>query len=132
MKPEAIGYITKVRCRTCGEGFPVFTFSADTDMVTNGLVSLTRTDNKNIGIALALQGESWRLVQARVGAPYRVSQAAFTHQNGKPGVSFQEFRKSYQLPVASYTCIFCAGVAEAVGTESVAEFESHSKIEVLV
>ena len=53
------------------------------------------------------------------------------HHPGKPGVSFQEFRKSYQPPTASYTCIFCAGAADVVATESVSEFEAHNKIEVL-
>ena len=131
MKPEVIGYITQVHCRGCGERFPVFTFSADTDMTTNGLVSLTRTDNKNIAIVASLQGETLQLVQDRVGAPYRTSEATYMHHPGKPGVSFQEFRKSYQPPTASYTCIFCAGAADVVATESVSEFEAHNKIEVL-
>ncbi|WP_293389362.1 hypothetical protein [Nevskia sp.] len=100
-------------------------------MTTNGLVSLTRTDNKNIAIVMSLQGESLQLVQNRVGLPYRVSEATYTHHPVESGVSFQEFRKSYQLPKASYACIFCSGVADVTATESVPEFEAHGKIEVL-
>ncbi len=131
MQPEAIGYVTRVRCRQCGEDFPVFSLSADTDMVIQGLVSLTRTDNRNIAIAMAGPGESLEDVQNRMSPPYRASRLSFSKHPLESGVPFQEFRKHYRPPNVSYSCIFCDGEADPFATESVSEFELHSRIEML-
>ena len=132
MNPEAIGYVTHVRCQHCKQVFPVFTFSADTDMATAGWVALTRTDNNDILIAWLKPREIDMELQERVGPPYRVSRlSVITAAHDQSGVSFQEFRKSYQPAVVGYSCIFCAGTAMPTNTETVREFESHNKIEVL-
>jgi hypothetical protein len=132
MNPEAIGYVTQVHCQQCSQAFPVFTFSADTDMATDGWGALTRTDNKDIAIAWLKPRETDTALQERIGPPYRASRlSVITAAHGESGVPFQEFLKSYQPAVVGYSCIFCDGTAMPTGTETVREFESHNKIEVL-
>ncbi len=135
MEIEALGYVTQARCAACAECFPVFTFSADTDMVTYGYISMTNLKTKDIGVVSAASGENYEALVARAsvafGPGFGFSAPLIKPANGNAGVSFQEFLKSYQPPVVSYSCIFCSGVASAVGTETVPEFRSHSSVEVL-
>ena len=135
MDIEALGYVTQVRCASCTEHFPVFTFSADTDMVTYGYISLTNLETKDIGVVSAASGENYQALVSRAsvefGPKFCFSAPLIKPAKGKAGVSFQEFLKSYEPPVISYSCIFCSGVASAVGIETVLEFRSHNSVEVL-
>lgn len=102
MEYQGLGNVTNVRCRQCGEGFPVFTFSSDTDMPIHGLASLTRTDTKDLAIARTLPGESMQALQDRVGGTYRVSVPSIVQHPGPCGVSFRQFRESYRPPTITY------------------------------
>jgi hypothetical protein len=126
MRAEAIGYITQVNCTSCGESFPVFTLSADTDMVTNGLVPMTSITTKDIALCAASPSQSIESLVSRIGADYRYSSVtALPAQAG--GLSFQEFLKLPRQPPI-YSCIFCHGSAQVVGQESVQQFETHNKL----
>jgi len=126
MRADAIGYVTQVHCTSCGESFPVFTLSADTDMVTDGLVPLTSVTTKDIALVAASPSQPIESLLSRVGVDYRYSSVSAVPVQAA-GLPFQEFLElPRQLP--SYSCIFCNGSAQVIGQESVQQFEAHNKV----
>ena len=123
-----------------GRRFPIAQFSADTDMVTMGWVSLTSTSSQEVVVTQMLASEnsaggiaaSEHLVESRVNAALgRSDLRAVPLMRVEPrgpsaeGLSFQEFRKVCQSPRLLYRDIFVEGsLAERVDEVSLQDFES--------
>lgn len=112
------GEITKAKCTSCGESFPVFTFIADTDMPTIGCLSFTTT-SKSIILAQQLPGESLSTIEERIGPNVHHVFVRYKGEVAPCGLSFQEFRKVYKPPTPIYRCIYCGG--DALGTHTVSK-----------
>lgn len=65
------GEFTIAKCTKCGETFPVFTFVADTDMVTSGCVALTGLGNK-VALTEQIANEADSEIEARIGSGYKI------------------------------------------------------------
>ena len=125
------GEIIISKCKKCRESFPVFSFVADTDMVTFGCVALTGKGNK---IALTMQGanETDSETETRIGSEYKIVQVRYINEEfSAKGISFQEFRKVYNPPIPIYSCIYCGADAETIKTETKDQFLAYGKIEVV-
>lgn len=122
-----------------GRRFPTVQFSADTDMVTFGWISLTSISGHELVIAQMVPSEhaagaraAEELVEHRLNAALgrndlRAVPLVRAEQRGPSGhgLSFQEFRRVYQPPRLLYRDIFADGsVAECVAESSVADFQS--------
>lgn len=125
--------------RETGRRFPVAQFSADTDMVTAGWVSLTSIEAPEIVVMKMVPSEysagipiAYEQVERRVNASLgrgdlRASWLVEAVQQGPTGagLSFQEFRKVYQPPRLLYRDIFADGsLAEEVAQVALSDFES--------
>jgi hypothetical protein len=77
------GEISIAQCSKCQESFPVFTFVADTDMITYGCVALTGID-KSIALTMQAANESNEQLESRAGSNYRIIRVKYqetpTHQ----------------------------------------------------
>jgi hypothetical protein len=125
------GEITIVQCKKCKESFPVFTFVADTDMVTIGCTSLSAKGDK---IALTMQqpNETDSSIEARVGSGYKMVQVRYVGNSpSQKGMSFQDFRKNYKPATPIYSCINCYSDTEALKTETKEQFLTYGTIEVV-
>ena len=122
--------MTIARCGTCGESFPVFTFCADTDMLTVGCIALTAPGHR---LALTMQRPNERLgeIEARVGRGYKVVGVRYVDSSPVAhGMSFQEFRKLYHPPEPVYRCISCSSDSSHERVETKEQFLTHGHIEV--
>lgn len=121
------GEIEISQCQRCYEMFPVFTFVADTDMVTVGCVALTALGNQ---IALTEQrpDETIDELEARVGVGFKSVPVYYIDTLITPGLSFSEFRKRYKPPMPIYSCITCGGDSNVVRKESKKEFLCYGTI----
>jgi hypothetical protein len=124
------GYVTQVKCEDCSRSFPVFTFSADTDMVTNGCIALTGREHQDIVLTMMRPSESPEDVNRRIGLGYKVVEVEYKPAKNKTTSGFQDFLKSYQPPRVMYKCIYCEGTGAAIKEESKAEFMTHGTIQV--
>lgn len=102
------GEIAICECERCRETFPVFTFVADTDMVTSGCVALTAAGNRLL-LTETLPNESISGVEERVGGGFRLVLVRYVKAPIQAGLSFQEFRLVYKAPDPIYSCIACGG-----------------------
>ena len=108
------GQIAIAKCKKCDEEFPVFTFVADTDMLTLGCVALTGPGNK-IVIAKRSADEENSEIEARIGGGYKIVQVRYIDKGpSAKGISFREFRKIYQPPVPIYSCINCGSDSDVI------------------
>ena len=124
-----------------GRRFPIVQFSADTDMATDGWVSLTSVERSDV-VVTQLTNEEYRSTAAgAVGGYLQLEERvnAALHRNdlrhswlvrveekgpSGMGLSFQEFRKVYQPPKLFYRDILSAGgVAEEISRVSRSQFE---------
>lgn len=124
------GYISEVKCEDCGRCFPVFTFMADTDMVTHGCVALTGTERQDLVLTTMRPNESIADINQRIGPGYKVVEVEYKQAQNKTTGRFQDFLKAYQFPKAIYKCIYCGGEGIAIKEESKEEFMTHGAIEV--
>lgn len=124
------GYISEVKCENCGEFFPVFTFSADTDMFTHGCAALTGMQRKDIILTMMRPGETTDDLNRRVGSGYKVVDVEYEPAMNESTGSFQEFLKTYKPAKAVFKCIYCDGRGSAIKEESKEEFMRHGTIEV--
>ena len=122
-----------------GRRFPTVQFSADTDMVTMGWVSLTSIDGPEVVVTQMVGSEYIvgartveELVEQRVNAALGrndlrcvpLVRAEERGPSGK-GLSFQEFSRVYQSPRLFFRDIFAENsVAECIAEVSIADFES--------
>lgn len=124
------GQITIAKCRKCGNEFSVFTFVADTDMVTAGCVALSGPGN-NIVLTEQDANESDSDIEARIGNGDGIVQVRYANSNQTPkGLSFQSFQKAHKPPVPIYSCINCGSDADEIKIETKEQFLAHGKIEV--
>lgn len=123
------GEIEISKCQRCHEMFPVFTFVADTDMLTAGCVALTALGNR---IALTEQrpDETINEIEARVGVGFKSVSVYYIDTPIKPNLSFSEFRKRYKPPMPIYSCIKCGGNSKVVRKETRKEFLGYGTITV--
>ena len=124
------GQIAIAKCNKCGQTFPVFTFVANTDMVTTGCVALTGPGNK-IVLAEQTENEVESEIEARIGSGYKIVKARFIDKGpSAKGMSFQEFRNVYKPPIPIYSCINCGDDSDVIKTETKEQFLVYGKIEV--
>lgn len=123
------GEIVVCKCQRCYEMFPVFTFVADTDMVTSGCVALTALGNR---IALTEQrpDETIGGLETRVGVGFKSVPVYYIDTPIEPNLSFQAFRKHYKPSIPIYTCIKCGSDSKVVRKESKKEFLCYGTITV--
>lgn len=122
-----------------GRRFPVARFSADTDMPTVSLVSLTSITRQEIVVAQLTAGECnagellrYQQMQSRINAALHRDDlravwlvCAEERKPYTPGLSFQEFRRIYRSPCLLYRDIFEEdSLAEQVFEVSRRDFES--------
>jgi hypothetical protein len=119
--------------------FPNFVFSADTDMATNGFLSLTSTsENKiilasvnneeysggEIGIAAAVERICSMLGRSDF-ATVSIARIEGSSSKAPIGAGFQEFLKAYKTPVVIYKSIFEEGLeAKVIWQQEPSEFIS--------
>nr|WP_295111555.1 hypothetical protein [uncultured Caulobacter sp.] len=129
------GYVLTLKCRRCGSKSPHAVFSGDTDMATDGLISLTSGERNELVVG-ELTAEEWTLEEnARDSAAcQRVSVAlartdlrpvrVIRWENSQPiaGLPFALFRKAYKPPVGVYSCPKCGGEAKSIAKQSWTEF----------
>jgi hypothetical protein len=129
-----------VQSQTTAKQFPIVQFSGDTDMVTDGWLSLTSVNQPEVVVtqatadeyrAIAKGNDGYLKVQHRVNAALGrtdlrcswlvgIEEVAKTAQ----GTSFQEFRKSYKPPKLQFNDIFAqSSVATETSRTSRSEFE---------
>ncbi|MGL1958648.1 MAG: hypothetical protein OCD00_15180 [Colwellia sp.] len=124
------GEISICRCSKCDGEFPVFTFVADTDMVTSGCVALSGKNNSII-ITMCNPNESVKAIESRVGLNHKVVEVSYENNNvGKIG-TFQEFRKNYKPATPLYRCINCGSIAKVVKHETKKQFTTYGNIAVV-
>ncbi len=124
------GRVSIVKCKTCMDSFPVFTFVADTDMLTSGCVALSAKGNKII-LTMQATNETDSEVENRIGSNYKMVPVRYLDNGPSPvGMSFQEFRKVYRPRKAVYSCLSCGSDSEIVKTETKEQFLTYGKIEV--
>jgi hypothetical protein len=96
------GWVEILHCFDCPAVQPIWVFSADTDMATQGLISAGDMNGK----VLVLSQDSELL-----GAE-KLRHAVFKRVESKipdaAGLSFAEFRKHYSPPKVIYNCPWCA------------------------
>ncbi|UTW45414.1 hypothetical protein KFE80_00315 [bacterium SCSIO 12696] len=124
------GEITISQCAKCGNKFPVFTFVADTDMVTAGCVALTGLSN-SIVLTMCEPNEGIEAIEARVGSSHKVVRVTYKNTPTNNVGSFQEFLKNHKPATPIYTCIYCGGNAKAIKHETKEQFLRYGNIEVL-
>jgi hypothetical protein len=128
------GLVQETRCAQCGALAAAFTFSGDTDMVTNGL-GAAACGNRKLALGaltpdelqageLGLEDFAERAAR-QFGDDFR-SVRVKRYQKGSSlsGTSFAEFRRSYQHAQPIYLCRVCGGDAQVVAARRPAEFES--------
>lgn len=124
------GEIIIAECTKYVETFPVFIFVADTDMVTDGCIALTGTDN-SIVLTMHNHNESIEEVEARVGSNHRVVSVTYKHEPNENKSSFQDFLKTHKPPTEIYTCIYCGGNSKVLKCETKQQFLSYGNIKVM-
>lgn len=129
-----------LQSKTTSRQFPIVQFSGDTDMVTDGWLSLTSVAQPVIVItqatadeyrAIAQSNDGYLTVEHRVNAALgrtdlRCSWLVGVEETTKPagGTSFQEFRKSYQPPKLLFRDILAQeSLASEVSRTTRSEFE---------
>lgn len=120
-----------------GKLFPIVRFTGDTDMVTEGWVSLTSTERPEVVVTQAT-AEEWNSlestgasqIEARINRQLgrndlRYVRLMRVEDQGNPkGVSFQEFRKAYKPPKLLYQDIYSpTSQASEVSQTTRADFE---------
>lgn len=127
------GEVSTLLCRSCGKHAPYLTFIGDTDMVTNGLVSLSSIRRNEIVVAEG-QGSELRdregaAILGRISAQLgrndlRVVRLLRSEDmDAKAGLSFQAFRGKYRPPSPIFSCPHClTGEAEVEKRLSLAEY----------
>jgi len=131
--------MTILWCRSSqtGKEFPIVQFSGDTDMATDGLVSLTSTSKPEVFVTTVTAEEynadkkgtlkceervnrELSRIDLRVNFHVRIESAS-----PPTGTSFQEFRKLFKPPMLFYRDIFSeSGEAAVVKEETVDSFRS--------
>ncbi|WP_025565855.1 hypothetical protein [Psychromonas sp. SP041] len=124
------GEVSISECNECGEVFPIFTFVADTDMVTNGCVALTGADN-SIVLTMSRANESISDIENRIGSNHKIVRATYVNEPANNRVSFQEFRKTYKPAKPIYTCISCGGKSTVIKHQTKEQFLTYGKIQVI-
>ncbi len=124
------GEITIAECSECKEAFPVFTFVADTDMVTSGCIALTSKDKK-IALSMQSNNETQKEIESRVGSTFKIVAVRHESDKSNQGESFQQFLKTYKPAKAIYTCIYCGSSAYGMKTETKEQFLTHGELEVI-
>lgn len=132
--------IVWLQSNTSAKQFPIVEFSADTDMVSLGWVSLTSTDRPEIVVtqvtteefrAIADGPDGYLAVEHRVNAALKRSDLKCSWlarvEKVTPsvkGISFQEFRKAYQRPKLFFRDIFHReSLAQEVSRTTRSDFE---------
>ena len=131
------GYVSWLRSKTTGHEFPIFVFSADTDMATNGLISFTSADGKELILseftsvecshgAVAGEEECCRRISLLLNRDdLQVIHLIRRESENKSGTSFATFRKNYKQPRLFYRDLFSSsGEAEHIRNEEVEVFLS--------
>jgi len=129
MKP--LGYVVWLADGECE--FPHFIFSADTDMVTNGLVSFTARDSRELYLVRLLPEEMSAGESGVARAATRVMATArrrdlvpilahFPAPARTRTASFAQFRERYHAPAARYSTLSGRGEAHLVREESTEAF----------
>ncbi len=130
------GYVLALKCRKCGFDCPHAIFSGDTDIATNGLISLTSIARNELVVG-ELTADEWKLgeVERESVACGRISSALARtdlrairvirwEQEGKTvaGILFALFRKTYKPPVGVYSCPKCGGEARSIAQQGWSRF----------
>jgi hypothetical protein len=134
---EAVLWLESV---ATGRRFPVAQFSADTDMVTTGWVSLTSINGNEI-VAAMMTPDEWAATAQETAAYARVERrinAALRRDDLRVpwlvqlvdqnrdlvGLSFQDFSRAYRPPRILYRDILApSAIAEVVAEQSLEDFE---------
>ncbi len=124
------GEIKIIKCESCGEVFPDFTFIADTDMTTEGCVSLTGQRN-NIVLTEQRGDESIKEIESRIGSNCKVLNVRFIETKTPQGLSFQDFLKDNKPPTAVYSCIKCGSESLVIKQETKEQFLTHGELVVI-
>lgn len=139
---EADGEVAWVRCDHCGQEFPVFVPTGESDTVTQGIVGLTSRDNKEIYITELSVAEaemaskdiqrSAKECERRTAAhlnrtdlrlPMLLEETHVNQQKAARALDFQAFLKTYKPSAVSYLCILCEqGKATVERSETVESF----------
>lgn len=132
------GYIQKLRCAACEGQFATFVFSGDTDIATMDLETATAVETGEVVIGERLPSEMLDYASGREKFAERMSRERGVKFRPVPllraediNVStsdFSAFRRAYQPPKLIYGCPRCAGEAQALGSESAAEYLSRGGV----
>ena len=131
------GYVSWLRSKATGREFPIFVFSADTDMATNGLISFTSADGNEL-ILSEVTSVEWSHGEAageeecrqRINLmlnrdDLRVIHLIRRESENRSGIDFADFRKNYKSPRLFYVDLFSSnGEAEQIRNEEVEAFLS--------
>ncbi len=100
------GQIGWLKCSACRKEFPVFIFSGDVDMSTDGLCSSVDLKSKKIYIYEAHNRDEF----CRKSDCIEPELLSVEREVYRPGESFQEFlRRSRGRDVYKYRCPICCG-----------------------
>jgi len=102
------GFVKWLRCKACDAEFPVFVFSGDTDMETQGLRSLT--DYKTCALVIA-ESDNLNQLLEQIGHVNNWKEALFATSNREGssaiGSSFIHFLNERRRPEVYYRCVVC-------------------------
>jgi hypothetical protein len=135
--------------QTTAKQFPIVQFSGDTDMVTDGWLSLTSIHQQEIVVtqatadeyrAISNSNEGYLKVEHRVNAvlgrtDLRCSWLVGVEESAKAvqGMPFQKFRKSFRPPKLLFNDIFSQGsVANEIARTTRLEFEKNGGMVILL
>jgi hypothetical protein len=115
------GSIYELFCSTCDTKIPLFIFSGDTDMATDGLVSAGSNSENTVAIVevlsdeYTLNGYAFDKIGKRFSMLFGRDDFHFVQFLRAEDVeipnttSFGEFRAHYKPPIAVFSCPCCAG-----------------------
>lgn len=107
------GTVLLLVCSACGVRHPLFQYSGDTDMVTDGLSSAGDREGSRLVLFAASLGSLGMDGDLRP-APLA---GAIAHGSSAEGLDFQTFRKLYRPPELKFHCPWCDAAEMAVSRE---------------
>ncbi|MBN9547083.1 MAG: hypothetical protein J0I19_16580 [Alphaproteobacteria bacterium] len=133
MGPWIEGEVSALLCRSCGKHTPYLTLSGDTDMVTNGLVSLSSIERNEIVVADThgneLRDKDGAATLGRVSGQLNRSDLRIVRLlraeslDVKAGPGFQAFVENHRPPSMIFSCPHClTGEAKVEKRLSLAEY----------
>lgn len=127
------GTISLLQCEEQGHSTPHLTLSGNTDMVTNGIASLSSVIADEIVVANLSASE----IEDRAGQNFEARINSLLHRDDlrfvqlrrveeitlPAGLTFQAYRKAFVPPRLVFACPRCGADAIAVRTESPTEYK---------